>query len=247
MKENKLNYYQKIKDWDFSYFDVKEEVYTNWNMFEILKNITNKNSKILDLGTGGGEKLIKNFPKVKEILGTDYSIDMIKTANENLKKSHRKNIKFKVMDNLKMDVPDNYYDVVVARNTVTDPKSIYKCLKKDGYLLLHDVDKYDCWDLKRTFGYGQGYEDEKSISIIDYEKILASGFRNVELIPIHAVEYYSSREELIKFLLKVPIIREFDTPNQYLDLDKLDEYIKRNTYEKGIKLIRRYYGIIAQK
>ena len=247
MKKKKLNYYQKLKDWDFSYFNVKEEVYTNWNMFEILNKITNKNSKILDLGTGGGEKLLKYFPNVQEILGTDISKDMIETANKNLKVSGRNNIKFKVMDNLKMDVNDNYYDVVVARNTVTCPKDIYKCLKKDGYLIVHDVDKYDCWELKRIFGYGQGYEDEKSISISDYEKILDTGFKNVEIVPIHVLEYYSSREELSKFLLKVPIIKEFDKPNQYLDLEKLDKYIEKNTYKKGIRLIRRYYGIIAQK
>ena len=31
-----------------------------------------------------------------------------------------------------MDTKDDYYDVVVARNTITDPKQIYKTLKKDG-------------------------------------------------------------------------------------------------------------------
>ena len=247
MKENELKYYAKIKDWDFSYFNIKEENYTNWDLYEILKKVTNKDSKILDLGTGGGENLLENFPEAKEILGTDFSSDMIETAQKNLKKSNRKNIEFRVMDNLKMDVKDNYYDVVVARNTVIDAKSIYKCLKKGGYLLVHGVDKYDCWELKRTFGYGQDYEEKTPISIIDYEDILDNGFKDVELVPIHTIEYYEGREELIKFLLKVPIIREFDTPNQFLDLNKLDEYIKKNTYDKGIRLIRRYYGIFARK
>ena len=32
-----------------------------------------------------------------------------------------------------------------------------------------------------------------------------------------------------------------------IDLNKLDEYIKRNSSEKGILLIRRYYGITARK
>ena len=94
MKTNEKDYYEKEKNWDFSNFNFISEKLTNWDMYEILNNVTNKDSKILDLGTGGGEKLLANFPKTKEILGTDYSSGMIETANKNLKISKRKNISF---------------------------------------------------------------------------------------------------------------------------------------------------------
>lgn len=249
MKEK--DYYEKEKNWDFSNFNIESECLTNWNMYELLNNVTNENSKILDLGTGGGEKLLKYFPKVKEILGTDYSEEMIKTANKNLLKSSRENITFKVMNNLKMDVNDNYYDVVVARNTVTDPKQIYKCLKDDGYLIVRGVDKYDCYELKLIFGKGQAYKNSKPISIIDYENILASGFKDVELIPLHVREYFKNKEDFYNFLLRVPIIEDFseleNNKRVELDMNKLDYYIERNTYSKGIRLIRRYYGIVGRK
>ena len=253
MKEKE--YYEKIKNWSFDEFNIKSEKLTNFDMYKILRNITNKESKILDLGTGGGEKLLKYFPDVKEILGTDYSEEMIKTANKNLLKSDKKNITFRVMDNLKMNTPNEYYDVVVARNTVTAPNLIYKTLKKDGYLIIHGVDKYDCYELKLIFGKGQAINDLKPISIIDYENVLSAGFKDVELIPIHTREYFKDKETLKKFLLKVPIIEDFseennDNKNYYtksIDNEKLDYYISRNTYQKGIRLIRRYYGIIAKK
>ena len=92
MKTNEKDYYERIKDWDFSNFNIESEELTNWDMYEFLKNITNENSKILDLGTGGGEKLLANFPQVKEILGTDYSEEMIETANKNLLLSGRENV-----------------------------------------------------------------------------------------------------------------------------------------------------------
>lgn len=53
---------------------------------------------------------------MKDIVGTDFSPEMIKTANKNLKKANKKNIKFRIMDNLNMDTEDNYFDIVVARN-----------------------------------------------------------------------------------------------------------------------------------
>ena len=249
------SYYEEIKDWDFSKFEIETENLTNWDFYDLLKKITNKNSKILDLGTGGGEKVLEYFPDCAEILGTDFSPAMIETANKNLLKSKRKNITFKVMDNLNMNVPEDYFDVVVARHTVTDPKQIYKCLKKGGYLLIRGVDRDDCWSLKTLFGRGQGYHDSKPISLVDYENVLNAGFKDVELVPIHQREYYKNELLFKEFLKKVPIIDDFseefgDNKDYYtddLDQNILNKYIKENTYNGKIRLIRRYYGIIAKK
>ena len=254
--KKEMEYYEQIKDWNFDEFQITTEDFTNWDMFEILKKVTNEESRILDLGTGGGEKVLKFFPEnVKEILATDLSSAMIETANKNLKASGRKNITFRIMDNLKIDFPDNYFDVVVARHTVTDPKQIFRVLKPGGSLIIRGVDMYDCYELKRIFGKGQAYNDTKPISIIDYEAVLDAKFEDVELVPIHEREYFKSRELLYKFLLKVPIIEDFseedgdykDFYQKELDDEKLDVYISRNTFEKGIRLIRRYYGITAKK
>ena len=253
---NEYEYYDKEKNWNFDYFDIETEKLTNWHMYEILRKITNKRSRILDLGTGGGEKLLKSFPKdVEYILGTDYSEGMIETANKNLKKSGLKNIEFRIMDNLNMDVADESFDVVVARNTVTNAKQIYKALKTNGYVLIHGVDKYDCHSLKMTFGRGQAFKDKAPISIRDYEALLSAEFHDVELVPLHVREYFKDRETLKAFLEKVPILESMSEEQENQDIkripiedEKLDEYIKENTTKDGkILLLRRYYGIIGRK
>lgn len=252
MKDLEYEFYEKVKNWDFSMFNITSEYLTNWDMYKILRENVNENSKILDLGTGGGENLLENFPEVSEILGTDYSKEMIETAKINLKKSGRKNIEFRLMDNLNMNTLADYYDVVVARNTVTDPKQIYKTLKKGGLLIIRGVDKLDCWDLKYLFKRGQGYLDQNPISKIDYEAVIDAGFKNVELVPLYTREYYKTKEDLVGLLLKVPILDNFSEESlSYehinLDFDKLNEYIDENTTEKGIVLKRNYYGITARK
>ena len=158
------------------------------------------------------------------------------------------------MDNLNITTPDNYFDIVVARHTCIDEKGIYKTLKIGGKLLLRGVDKLDCWQLKKLYGKGQAFKDEKPISLIDYEDILDAGFKKVELVPIHIREYYKTKEDLLALLLKTPILSEFSETeeNKYEDNEKinmnlLDKYIEENTSEKGILLIRRYYGITAVK
>ena len=149
------------------------------------------------------------------------------------------------MNNLEMNTKDNYFDLVTSRHTVIEPKQIYKTLKKGGKLIVRGVDKLDCWLLKREFSYGQAYDDTKPISLLDYEAILDAGFKDVELIPIHTVEYYKTIEDLYALLIKAPILVEFN--KEKIDLTILNEYCKKNKTKKGIKLIRRYYGIVAYK
>lgn len=248
------DFYNAIKNWDFSDINYSVENLTNWDMYEILKNSVNKDSRILDLGTGGGEKVLKYFLNVKEIIATDFSEEMIRTANNNLKKSDRTNIAFRKMDNLKMDTNNEYFDAVVARHTCIDAKQIYNTLKANGLLIVRGVDKLDCWELKRTFGKGQAYKDKKPISLIDYESVSDAGFKDVELIPIHIREYYKTKEDLLALLLKTPILSDFSKiqnneqlKKEQINLNILDKYIERNTKEKGILLIRRYYGLTARK
>lgn len=252
---SELGFYEKIKDWDFSMINYTEECLTDWNLYKLIELNSNRESKILDLGTGGGENVLKFFPECKEILGTDFSDEMISTAKENLKKSQRKNITFRQMDNLNMNTPECYFDIVVARHTCIDANQIYNTLKTGGQLLLRGVDKLDCWSLKLLFGQGQAFKDDKPISLIDYESIISAGFKHVELVPIHTREYYKTKEDLLALLLKTPILADFSEVGENegssydirIDDNKLEKYIEENTTEQGILLVRRYYGITATK
>lgn len=253
MKTNEYNYYNELANWSFDNINYTSEIFTNWIYEEEIKKHTNENSKILDLGTAAGEKVLKYFPNCTEILGTDYSTEMIKSANLNLLKSGRKNITFRVMDNLKMDTAENYFDLVTARHTIIEPKQIYKTLKLGGYLIVRGVDKLDCWSLKKMFGRGQAYHDELPISLIDYESIIEAGFRDVELIPLHVIEYYKTKEDLYALLIKTPILDDMSKQNfreyerKIIENNIFEKYVNENTTAKGIKLIRRYYGIIGKK
>ena len=253
MKTNEHDYYSELANWSFEDIDYTSEVFTDWIYEDEIKKRVNENTRILDLGTAAGEKVLKKFPDCAEILGTDFSNEMIETANKNLLQSGRKNISFRVMDNLKMDTPDDYFDLVTARHTIIDPVQIYKTLREGGQLIIRGVDKLDCWSLKRTFGRGQAYHDIKPISLIDYEAIMDAGFKEVELIPLHVIEYYKTKEDLYALLVKTPILDEFseESFNEYerkpIEKEIFEKYVEQNTTKKGIRLIRRYYGIIGKK
>ncbi len=245
--ESYYNYYQKMAHWSFDEFGIHSESLTDWDLYEILGSLAGKDSRILDLGTAGGEKIFDFFPDCAEILGTDFSPHMIDTARRALLQTGRENISFKVMDNLHMDVPDDHFDIVVARHTCIAPDQIFRALKPGGHLLIRGVDKYDCWSLKMLFEGGQGYNDAVPVSIADYEHILAAGFTDVEPVPIHERDFFADRESFRGFLEKVPILEGISIEGEKLDESKLDAYIEGNTVGGKIILYRRYYGITARK
>ena len=82
MKTNEHDFYSEIANWSFEDIDYTSEVITNWIYEDEIKNRVKENTKILDLGTAAGEKVLKNFPNCAEILGTDFTDEMIETANK---------------------------------------------------------------------------------------------------------------------------------------------------------------------
>ena len=254
MENKELKYYSKIANWDFSQINSNEEVLIDWNYFDQIRKYTNGKSLCLDLGTGGGEEIFKNYPNVGMIIATDFSCEMIATAKSNAKNHPEVNVKFTVMDNLNMKVPDNLFDLVSARHTVIDAKGIYKCLAPGGILVIEGVDQKDCWDLKELFGYGQAFNDEIAISQKDYQDLVNAGFSKIDLTEILVNEYYATPDDLMALLLKAPILDDFseitDMASDHLELidqNLFDQYVETHKTQKGILLKRVLYGIVAQK
>lgn len=58
---------------------------------------------------------------------------------------------------------------------------------------------------------------------------------------------FKTKKQLLEFLKKAPIIDNFNENQKELDEDLLEQYIGKNTSNKGIRLVRRYYGITGRK
>ena len=254
MQESELKYYEEIGNWDFSQIKCETEKLTKWDFYDKIKENTNEKSLCLDLGTGGGEKVLKKYPEVGMIIATDFSKEMIKTAKENSKKYPEKRVKFVEMNSLVMSFPKETFDLISARHTIIDAKQVYDCLAYGGTIVIEGVDQKDCWQLKELFGKGQGYKDKTPMSEKDYLDLKEAGFKDIERIEILENEYYKTEEDLMALLLKVPILDDVsETTDEEYEHIKIvekylfDEYVAKNKTEKGILLERVLYGIVARK
>ena len=254
MQESEFEYYERIGNWDYSQIKRKTEKLINWDFYEKIKENTDEKSVCLDIGTGGGEKVLKNYPNVGKIIATDFSKEMIKTAKENAKNYPERNVEFLQMNNLEMTFPKDMFDLISARHTIINAKQIYDCLKKDGVLVIEGVDKKDCWEIKEIFKRGQAYNDEIAISEIDYNDLKEAGFTNIEIVEILENEYYETEDDLMALLLKTPILDDFsEVSNEefehrtMVERDLFDQYVSQYKTEKGILLKRKLYGMVARR
>jgi phosphatidylethanolamine/phosphatidyl-N-methylethanolamine N-methyltransferase len=111
----------------------------------ILENIDsdlNLSHNVLEIGTGTGIIPFSIYSKVSSIIATDISPEMIRIANQKLKKSEIKNVDFQIQDSYNLTFPDKSFDIVIASNLfhlLYEPekpiKEIKRVMKDNGIFI----------------------------------------------------------------------------------------------------------------
>jgi len=186
-----------------------------------------KSDKVLDLGCGSGQYILKIAPKVKMCFGLDIDKKSISQAQQETKEKLFKNIKFFIFDaNKKLPFANNYFDKVIVSDVLEHLEKrgfvlsqIKRVLKKNGLLLLVTDNSETSWK-----------KIQKSLGLFYYAD------------KDHKYEY--SKEEIVSLLIKKgfkilslkPVT--YDTPlKPFIDLAgglSLNLYLKLSKWRKGL-------------
>jgi len=235
----------KINGWDFSKVkSVSEGV--AWDFYDEVIQSCKKSDLLLDIGTGGGEALLSIADSALLLIGIDLSTGMIETALNNLKQSNKPNIRFLQMDAEKLDFPDHLFNVVSCRHSAFSAKEIAKVLVNDGVFLAQQVSENDKLNLKEAFGRGQAFGTKKGVLKNQYIAELAdAGFTDIQSFEYNATDYFETDEDFIFLLKHTPIVPNFGQSET--DFQILQQFIKNNQTEKGIRTNSERFMITARK
>lgn len=149
---------------DYQYMAIRSKNFlqANWhkNKFYVLEKLLqlNKNSTVLDLGTGSGNFELMFHKKCKSIVGVDYNDEAIKFLKSEIKKEKIKNVATYVSDIRKINKIQNIgkFNVVIMMDVIehvgiTDAKKLIKNLKphleKNTKILITTPNYWSTWFL----------------------------------------------------------------------------------------------------
>ncbi|MED1567635.1 class I SAM-dependent methyltransferase [Bacillus paramycoides] len=242
------NFYNKVgrsNGWDFSKLKC-ETVGDTWDFYGEVKERCKPSDILLDVGTDGGENVLKIASSAELLIGIDNSNGMIETAHSNLKKAGVQNVKFLQMDSQALTFPNSYFDIASSCHAPFVASELAKVIKRSAFFLTQQVSEHDKLNLKEAFGRGQclGVRDgtlkEKYMS-----ELISAGFELVQVREYDVTDYYSTPEDLIFLLKHTPIIPRFGEGEE--DFNILQWFIDTNRTEKGIRTNSKRFMIIAVK
>lgn len=213
------------RGWDFSRIrDARDPV--PWDYEEVVRRYLRTTDRVLDIGTGGGERFLALAPEFSEGVGIDADPAQIQTARENLPPSVAQRVSFQLMNAQDLQYEDNSFDVVLNRHASVYPGEIARVLRPGGYFITQMVGPHNTRNICSSFGCGPGGEYEPE-PLQDLPS-LVKGFEAQDCAVVARAEYdvgyyFLDVESLIFWLKAIPIPEDFAIEQHWQQVTQIVE------------------------
>ena len=144
---------QSFIGWDFSYLDGRVKLEREpWSYLDRAAELMTHLSSVVDLDTGGGEKLLSlrdHWPE--RVVATEDYPPNFKLASERLLTFGVEVVKVAVSDNDPMPFADSEFDLVLNRHAAFNSSEVARVLSAGGTFLTQQVHGMWLWDLMAAF------------------------------------------------------------------------------------------------
>ena len=179
-----FNYWKKeevqpFSGWDFSYLaDRCVEEKPPWSYEDMVRELLSDSASVLDIGTGGGEKLLKFRDTLPpQTVATEGYRPNYLLARERLEPYGITVVECE--SNLERELPfdDASFDLVINRHTAFNLSEVERVLTPGGTFLTQQVDGNALHDLSDVFGYTQPW----TFSTLDFVLVKARETTDLEV------------------------------------------------------------------
>jgi len=137
--------------WDFSRMRTEREP-VPWDYLEVASRYITLKDTVLDIGTGGGEKLLALTRHFDTAVGVDPDPDMVRAARKN--GSAYPNVVFTEMGAEELGFPDASFDVVLTRHAPIHVPEVVRVLKPGGHFVTQGVGANNMASIRQAFETG---------------------------------------------------------------------------------------------
>ena len=212
------------RGWDFSALrDERDPV--PWDYHDVVRRYLHPGCRVLDVGTGGGERFLELVPLIGAGTGIDASPDMVATARANTPAALAGKVSFTVMDAGRLDLPDRGFDLVLNRHAPVYAAEIARVLRPGGFFITQQVGGRNTQSIFTAFGWESNAAFWRSYfsapgappapDSLDGPATLAAAFTRLGCITRAVAEYdvaywLSDLDSFVFFLKAVPLPERFD-------------------------------------
>jgi SAM-dependent methyltransferase len=232
--------------WDFSRVrDAREPM--PWDYLDVVRRYLRPTDHVLDVGTGGGEKLLSLAACFDSAAGVDVSAEMIATAQKNKAAAQTEKVSFEVMRGEALQFPDGTFDVMLNRHCTVNVRETFRVLRPGGYFITQQVGARNAQNICALFGCGVGGEYEPEL--FQELPVLAGAFRQLGCRVVCAAEYdvrywFLDVESLLFWFQAIPMPQDFDIEVHW---QQVNHVIAEFNTPQGIETNEHRELLIAQK
>jgi len=234
------------RGWDFSRVRSDRNP-VPWDYADVVRRYLESDSRVLDIGTGGGEKFLSLASYFALGVGIDNDPAMIQAACENTPSSLTHKVSFQRMHAEFLRFPDNSFDVVLNRQSPVFVGGIVCVLRPEGVFITQQVGSINTQNICSVFGCGPGgeYERDPSQDIDRLIELFAQeGCRIIARASYDVRCWFRDIESLVFWLKAVPLPEDFDIEIHWR---KVDRIIEDFSTPKGIETNEHRELIVIRK
>lgn len=219
-----------FRGWDFSYIrSRKSEDKEPWDYKTLAKELLQKSTSVLDMGTGGGEVFSSLAPFPKHAVAIEGYKPNVKVAKERLEPLGVKVLE--VDESYELPFADGGFDLVLNRHSAFTASEVFRILKPGGYFLTQQVGGGNLTDLISAFDAVPKYKDWTPQNIKD--EIKNAGFEIKDAREWKGKIEFKDVGAIVYFLKAIPwIVEGFSVESHLQYLEQLQAKL-----DKGEKLV----------
>jgi len=231
---------RRFSGWDFEEIRVRElDPGPRWDYARIVRDHGAQSNAVLDMGTGGGERLADLRPALRSrVVATEEWSRNVPVAFQRLRPLGVPVIRCR---SVRLPFSDSTFDLVIDRHEEFSPQEVSRVLDAGGEFITQQVGQSEWRELRPFFPRMTDFGDLRSMYSREFERM---GFR-VESAEHHYRVAYPSLGEIVFMLGVAPwTVPDFDLTR---DLDSLLEFEAHCSTADGLVVTESRFLMIARK
>lgn len=223
-----------------------------WHYEEVVRRYLRPGDRVLDVGTGGGERFLDLADAFSEGVGVDIIPSMVEAARTNLPDSLSDRIRFELTARSELAFEPESFDVVLNRHASTYPEAIERVLRPGGWFIFQGLGERKNEQILAAFGWDHEYVRHRADPYTDHPiglQAIAEAFERLGCQVVATGDesnraWFCDLESLVFYLKAVPFPEPFDPARH---LDAFNRYLATSAGPNGYEATEHGTLLIVRK